>query len=267
MTTTAANGLTIPPQTESMNATVAAAGPVGLCLSATRPPKPSPSWQQVATVLAAAAGASIWVSAVGSGVVALRLARAGLPTEPVVALMSAEHRFTLGAALLIGPLIAGFVALLADRVAADVVGAGGWRHVLVVASLVLGGAAAYFLFDAPRETFAAELVAVLVAVPAALYVVNRERDMRHSLHEGLVIFATVLGAASCGAVVAEAEWRPPRFDRALVTRAQDAPIEAGYVTTTEHSVVLTRCRRVEAVPREMILSISVGPGKRTAKDC
>jgi hypothetical protein len=51
------------------------------------------NWQQVVAAVAAAAGGAAWVSAVGSGVVALRLREADLPIEPVVALMSTEHRF------------------------------------------------------------------------------------------------------------------------------------------------------------------------------
>ena len=66
------------------------------------------------TAVAAAAGGAAWVSAVGSGVVALRLRQADLPIEPVVALMSAEHRFAIGAGILIAPLLAGFIGFLVD---------------------------------------------------------------------------------------------------------------------------------------------------------
>ena len=56
------------------------------------------------------------MSAVGSGVVALRLREADLPTEPVVALMSTEHRFAIGAGILAAPLLAASIGFLADSV-------------------------------------------------------------------------------------------------------------------------------------------------------
>ena len=77
-------------------------------------PRADLTWRQVVTAVAAAAGGAAWVSAVGSGVVALRLRQADLPIEPVVALMSAEHRFAIGAGILIAPLLAGFFGFLVD---------------------------------------------------------------------------------------------------------------------------------------------------------
>jgi hypothetical protein len=71
-------------------------------------------WEKVVAAVAGAAGGAAWVSAVGSGVVALRLRQADLPIEPVVALMSAEHRFAIGAGILILPLPAAFFGFLID---------------------------------------------------------------------------------------------------------------------------------------------------------
>jgi hypothetical protein len=72
------------------------------------------SWQHVAAVIAAAAGGAAWVSAVGSAVVGLRLENADLPVESVVALMSTEHRFAIGAGYLIAPLFVGLVGFVVD---------------------------------------------------------------------------------------------------------------------------------------------------------
>jgi hypothetical protein len=71
-------------------------------------------WQHVVAVVAAAAGGAAWVSAVGSAIVGLRLDNAGLPVESVVALMSAEHRFAIGAGYLIAPLFVGLVGFAVD---------------------------------------------------------------------------------------------------------------------------------------------------------
>jgi hypothetical protein len=71
-------------------------------------------WQHVVAVVAAAAGGAAWISAVGSAVVGLRLDNAGLPVESVVALMSAEHRFAIGAGYLIAPLFVGLVGFAVD---------------------------------------------------------------------------------------------------------------------------------------------------------
>jgi hypothetical protein len=72
------------------------------------------SWQHVVAVIAAAAGGAAWVSAVGSAVVGLRLENANLPIESVVALMSTEHRFAIGAGYLIAPLFVGLVGFVVD---------------------------------------------------------------------------------------------------------------------------------------------------------
>jgi hypothetical protein len=46
--------------------------------------------------------------------VALRLRQADLPVEPVVALMSTEHRFAIGAGILAAPLLAASIGFLVD---------------------------------------------------------------------------------------------------------------------------------------------------------
>jgi hypothetical protein len=134
------------------------------------------------------------VSAVGSGVVALRLRQADLPIEPVVALMSAEHRFAIGAGILIAPLLAGFIGFMADWVAHLLFPDYRQRKVLAAVTVLAGGALVYGIL------------------------------------------------------------RPP--------------ITGGYITSTEHSVVLSpHCEVTEAVPRDQIERISVGPDEVTRSHC
>lgn len=78
----------------------------------------------------------------------------------------------------------------------------------------------------------------------------------------------VLVAAGAGAIVAEV-FRSPSFDETKITlRDQPAPITGGYITSTEHSVVLSpRCEVIEAVPRDQIQRISVGPDEVRRSHC
>jgi hypothetical protein len=65
-------------------------------------------------VVAAAAGAPRGSRRSGAPIVGLRLDTAGLPVESVVALMSAEHRFAIGAGYLIAPVFVGLVGFAVD---------------------------------------------------------------------------------------------------------------------------------------------------------
>jgi hypothetical protein len=246
------------------------------------------SWKQLVSVAAAAAGGAAWVSAVGSGVVALRLRRAGLPVEPVVALMSNEHRFAIGAGILIAPVFAGFVGFLADWVLAGELvtrphtlrqklaarfigvlpgraGAGEelphvWRQVLAAFTVIIGMALAGFMLEPPWQTILTEGVFVLAAVFLALQFLKPES--RHTFREQFVMFLSVLVAAGIGAVVAE-RWRSPSFDDVSITaQAGTKPVTGGYITSTDQAVVVaTKCTVIEAVPRTQIVRIIVGPGR------
>ena len=128
------------------------------------------SWRQVVAAVAAAAGGAAWVSAVGSGAVALRLRQADLPIEPVVALMSAEHRFAIGAGILIAPLLAGFIGFLADwKLGGDKIRK---RQALAAGTILVGAGLMYFVLRPPFESFALECGAVAVAVPFAFEVLK-----------------------------------------------------------------------------------------------
>jgi energy-converting hydrogenase Eha subunit A len=249
------------------------------------------SWQQVVAAVAAAAGGAAWVSAVGSGVVALRLRQADLPIEPIVALMSAEHRFAIGAGILTGPLLTALIAFLLDwalfpkkdapkemRDPSDLrqrrsdprqrrteVRPRQW---IAAVAILVGAAPVYVLLRPPLDTLIIEIVFVAVAVVAALEVLHRKHVKRHRFDERLVVFVSVLAAAGAGAILAEA-LGSPSFDKAKITvRGQEGSIRGGYITSTEHSVVLsTRCEVVEAVPRDEITRIRVGPEELEREHC
>ena len=154
------------------------------------------SWRQVVAAVAAAAGGAAWVSAVGSGVVALRLRQADLPIEPVVALMSPEHRFAVGAGILVAPLLAGTIGFLADWGFGKQVGPR--KRELAAAGTVLAATAlVYFLLEPPLKTLLFQAVAVAVTVPIAFEFLPDDREKRHGFTERLVVFLWV-SCHECG---------------------------------------------------------------------
>jgi hypothetical protein len=226
-----------------------------------------PTWQQVVTTVAAAAGGAAWVSAVGSGVIALRLRQAELPVEPIVALMSTEHRFAVGAGILIAPLLAGFIGFLADWVARTRFGLR-LRKTRAAATVLAGGVVVYAVLRPQFATFAFECATVALIVPLTFRFL-RDRAHPHSFHECIAVFVAALVAAGAGAIFAESQ-QTPSFDEATIrTLAPPGSLISGlYITTTEHSVVLSpRCEVVLAVPREQIARITVGPGEQTRSAC
>jgi hypothetical protein len=218
--------------------------------------QPDLTWRQVAAGVAAAAGGAAWVSAVGSGVMALRLRQAGLPVEPVVALMSPEHRFAVGAGLLIAPLLAGFVGFLVDCAW----GTGrehGRRLTLAGLTTVAGAAAVYVLLRPPPVTFLCECFAVVVVVTGALHLLHKARVDR--FHERVAVFLLALVAAGSAAIIVES-LSSPSFDEIAirVLKPSGSLLTGSYITSTEHSVVLAPRRDVVmAVPRDQIARITV----------
>jgi Na+/proline symporter len=177
--------------------------------------KPDVKWQQVVTAVAAAAGGAAWVSAVGSGVVALRLREADLPIEPVVALMSTEHRFAIGAGILAAPLLAGSIGFLADSVLTTkdrVIQSKGeprqdkqirrLRQGLAVVTVLLGLVLVYYVLKPPLETLALQGLAVVAAVAIAFEFLPDEAEKRHGFQERVAIFLAVLVGAGVGAIIA-----------------------------------------------------------------
>jgi hypothetical protein len=239
------------------------------------------------TAVAAAAGGAAWVSAVGSGVVALRLREADLPIEPVVALMSTEHRFAIGAGILAAPVLAASIGFLADTVltATDKViqreeeardtretekaakQIRRLRQGLAVVTVVLGLVLVYYVLRPPLETLALEGLAVVAAVAIAFELLPDDADKRHGFGERIAIFLAVLVGAGIGAIVAES-FETPTFDEARITIRDKGAITGGYITSTDHAVVLsTRCEVIEAVPRDRIERITVGPGEVERTHC
>jgi hypothetical protein len=240
---------------------------------ADRPTTDDMSWQQVVAAVAAAAGGAAWVSAVGSGVVALRMRQADLPIEPVVALMSAEHRFAVGAGVLIAPLIVGFIGFLIDWALLADWGFGkkpsrGERQVLAACTVLVAAIVVYFVLKPPLKTALLESVAVVAAVAIAFQFLPSEPERRHGFHERLVVFLSVLVASGVAAVVAET-FGSPSFDETNITvRNQQLPVLGGYITSTENAVVVSpSCEVIEAVPRDQISRIRVGPHEVTRTAC
>jgi Na+/proline symporter len=232
-------------------------------------------WQQVVAAVAAAAGGAAWVSAGGSGVVALRLREADLPTEPVVALMSTEHRFAIGAGILAAPLLAASIGFLADSVltSQDRVSQREDKQIrrlrqgLAVVFVVLGLVLVYYVLKPPLETLALEGLAVVAAVAVAFELFPDDADWRHGFKERVGIFLAVLVGAGVGAIIAES-LESPSFDEARITTRDQSVVTGGYITSTDNAVVLTtRCEVVEAVPRDRIERISVGPGEVKRTHC
>jgi hypothetical protein len=225
------------------------------------------SWQQIVAAVASAAGGAAWIATVGSGVVAIRLREAGLPVEPVVALMSPEHRFAIGAGILTAPLLAGLVAFLADWAwAGDPQKTPHWQRQLLAAGTVIAGIVfASVVLDPPDETIVAEGIAVTLAVVLALHLLKREPELRQDRHrfsERLVILLSVVVAAGIGAVLAETMRSPLFHDVSITIQDDHEPVEGGYITSTDYAVVVaTKCNILEAVPRTRIARIVVGPDR------
>jgi len=237
-------------------------------------------WQQIVTAVAAAAGGAAWVSAVGSGIVALRLRQADLPVEPVVALMSTEHRFAIGAGILAAPLLAASIGFLADwlfttkdRVTQDQGEPAEdkqlrrLRQGVGVVTVLLGLVLVYFVLRPPPVTLALEGLFVVAAVTLAFQFLPDKADKRQKFQERLVVFLSVLVGAGVGAIIAES-FESPSFDEAKITIRDQSLVTGAYITSTDNAVVLsTRCEVIEAVPRDRIERISVGPGEVKRSHC
>jgi hypothetical protein len=238
-------------------------------------------WRQVVVGAATAAGSVAWVSAIGSGIMALRLGNAHLPIEPVVALMSPEHRFAVGAGILAGPLLAGFFAALVDwfvctRRTIDT----RHRQHLALLTIVLSAPVGYAVLRPPPLIFVAQVAAVVVTVTIALAHLPVERHISgrvippvapHSFRERVIVFLAVLVSAGAVSVVAE-RIGPTRFDVASITVRDSAdPVEGGYITSTDYAVLVVPtdadCPMIKAVPRDQIVRIEVSDTDADTPEC
>ena len=81
------------------------------------------------------------------------------------------------------------------------------------------------------------------------------------------MFLSVLVGAGVGAIIAES-LESPSFDEAKITIRDRSVVTGAYITSTDNAVVLsTRCEVIEAVPRDRIERISVGPDEVKRTHC
>jgi hypothetical protein len=235
------------------------------------------SWQQVVALVGAAAGGAAWVSAVGSAIVGLRLGNADLPVEAVVALMSPEHRFAIGAGYLIAPLFVGLVGFVVDWLlikrlpdtppsaedtppsaedtppsAEDTPAHEEWRNPkrwwdvlqqrrtkVAVIAVFSGFAAGLLLLSPPVPLlFALQFFALLIIVVVVIGIyADRPKD-HHRVDERIIVFVSVLVSAGAIALAYE-QLRPDAdFDAAHIRLKEGATVDGGYITTTDTAVVL-----------------------------
>jgi hypothetical protein len=235
--------------------------------------------------VAAAAGGAVWISAIGSAVIGLQLNGAGLPAESTVALMSAEHRFVIGANYLLPPLLIGLVAFLVEAAFHTQYPDMKLRTRMAITSLTLVVAAtAGIIIIRPtaeiRETVVLQVLVAAVVIPITLGVFRsarrrrdqhpadaldeqRNRSRRHGLDEHVVVFLSVLISAGLVALLVVRE-RDPEFDRADILLDDGGRLAGAYVTTTDEAAVLISrnrysCPSISAVPRNRIARIWIGP--------
>jgi hypothetical protein len=232
-------------------------------------------WQHVVAVVAAAAGGAAWVSAVGSAIVGLRLDNAGLPVESVVALMSAEHRFAIGAGYLIAPLFVGLIGFAVDwlilkrwpdpaatqaaresgdagsdketRKRADQTwwnprtwaSLGAKRTGAAIVAIIAGIVVGVLLLHPPEPgVFILQGVALLAIVVVSLRVYGHRGSDHHRLDERVIVFVSVIVIAGAIALGYEQLFADATFDAADVQLRDGASVEGGYITTTDTAVLL-----------------------------
>ena len=229
----------------------------------------------------------------------MRLREANLPVEPVVALMSNDHRFAIGASYLVTPLLAGLVGFLVDLAYAsherqDAVApadrgktrpapgrevphsvtphcdAQTTRILRAGATLAVGVAVLALLLRMPVVQVLVQGCALIATVLLTIRFFQR-RPLDNDLHEHLIVFLAVLIMSGFTALLVE-RFRHAEFSSAtVVLKDGGGEVKGGYVTSTEQVVVLvTRtgsCGLINAVPRALIGAIQVGPSTVRAPAC
>jgi hypothetical protein len=141
------------------------------------------------------------------------------------------------------------------------------RQGLAVVTVVLGLVLVYYVLSPPLETLALEGLAVVASVALAFELLPDDADTRHGFKERVAIFLAELVGAGVGAIIAQS-LESPSFDEARITVRDRSVVTGGYITSTDNAVVLTtRCEVIEAVPRDRIERISVGPGEVKRTQC
>jgi hypothetical protein len=215
--------------------------------------------------VAGAFGGAAWVSTVGSAIVGIRLSNANLPSESVVALMSPEHRFVIGAGYLIVPLLAGGLVFLADVLLVNANREDSLRAVAALVLVTLGYLIALFVLHGRRG----EVIGQWAATAAILaLIIWMDQHSCNLLHEQVIVFLTALVVVGAISLWAETT-RPPVFERIAITLKDKSTVaNRYYVTTTDSSIVtisLEHCQAIEVVPRDAIARILVGPGRVRVK--
>jgi hypothetical protein len=237
------------------------------------------SWQPILVAAATAAGGAAWVASVGSTVIAVRLENAHLPAASVVALMSAEHRFAIGASYLIAPLFVGFVGFLADWAVTTgkATRRPRTRIALAVAIIAVATLIGLELLRPPLETlFIAQNAATLLIV-LTIWALTPQRGRR--VEERLLVFVLVMLLAGVLAFLFERRSTPVFDFAAVAMKADGEPVAGYYVTTTGSALLLITvpnsrqpaCStavaksdpfRIVAVPADSIDRTLIGPAQR-----
>lgn len=219
------------------------------------------SWRPIVSLVAGAVGGAAWVSTVGSGIVGIRLSKANLPSESVVALMSPEHRFVIGAGYLIVPLLAGGLVFLADILLVNANREDSLRAVAALVLVTLGYMIALFVLDGRRGEVTGQWAATVVILTLIIWMDQHPCNL---LHEQVIVFLTTLVVVGAISLWAETT-RSPVFEQVAITLKDKSSItDRYYVTTTENSVVtasLEHCQAIDVVPRDSIARIVVGPAR------
>jgi len=218
------------------------------------------------SAIAAALGGAAWVSTIGSGVVAIRLEAAGLPSESTVALMSAEHRFVIGAGYLVAPLAAALLAVVVDELLhapRDQPDPGWLPRLLVALTVLVIAAAAIDRLAQPSPEFLLQVGAIAAVLGVVLRLGIKDRPW-----ERVLTFVLVLAAVGAIALIAETRHKP-RFHKVAISYRSGGGEDGFYITTTNDAVVLAGrgpkrhdgscATSIVAVPRDQISAVRVQP--------
>jgi hypothetical protein len=135
------------------------------------------------------------------------------------------------------------------------------REILAGMATVLGFSIVAFLVRLPIDAALIQGAVVVGTVPLGLYLLRDATPQ--SLEERVWMALAVLTTASAAALAVE-RVRDTTFDEATIAlRGGGASVSGAYVTSTDYAVVLAvkagSCAVIQAVPRDRIERITVGP--------
>ena len=183
--------------------------------------------------------------------------------------MSTEHRFAIGAGILAAPLLAASIGFLADSVWASEDRVAERRDKQI--RRLRQGLAVVTRCPRPRAGVLRPEPAARNARPGGPRRGGRRSGCLRAPPGRRRHATRVQGACRHlpGGACRRWSWRDhrgeprvPSFDEARITIRDQSVVTGGYITSTDNAVVLTtRCEVIEAVPRDRIERISVGPGE------